>query len=338
MAFFASMNPSTTNPRVAGIFAFDGALASGITGLVDVLRLANTIRHRRQPQAAPLFDPVIVAERAGRITLSNGLEISARALAEVDPDELLVGGLDYRDPGELVAALKSHKRAIRSVAEHSETPVSLCCTASFLVADSGVLDGRTVATSWWLVPLFRRSYPNVLLDSERILVRDGHIVSAGGVTSFFDVALEAVERHGGEDLRKAVASVLVLERERNNQATFVSQALMDDLRTPFAHRVDRVIQNATHTELTVSELARRLNTSDRTLLRHFKEEFGTTPRSYLRTARLNRAKMLLETSAFSIDQIGEKCGYTDSSAFRKSFARQMSMSPSEYRRRFALRR
>jgi transcriptional regulator GlxA family with amidase domain len=170
------------------------------------------------------------------------------------------------------------------------------------------------------------------------LVEDGPITTSGGITSYLDLALRLVGRHCGDEVRQALARVMLLDAARPSQVPYISAALLAERRFGFMERVDAWMQEHLEQPFDASLLAAHCSVSTRTLLRRIRKATDTSPLSYLQRLRIERAKALLETSNLPAEEIAKRCGYQDISAFRKLFKRITQLTPKHYRERFSLRR
>jgi len=323
--------------RIA-ILAYEGCLASSVVGPLDLFGIANTLAAFRPGGSARRIAPVLCSIDGGRVRASSGLALATRRLASLGCDQVFVAGLDHGHAADLEERLKPLREVSAALAALAGRglPIAVTCSGAFLLAESGALDGRRATTSWWLTPLFRRKYPKVLLQPEQVLVEDGPFLTAGAVTSCFDLALRVVSRSAGSALAQQVARVMLIDPLRQSQAPYVMSALLERPRARIAERADRWLQRQLHRPFEIAELARHCSVSVRTLLRRFHEAHGATPVRYAQRLRVERAKALLETTRLSFDEIVERCGFQDASAFRKLFRSVTCMTPREYQARFRL--
>jgi len=322
-----------------GILAFDGAMLSSIATTGDTLRVAQTLANIRQPGALTLETIVFGARGQRSIQTSTGLELGGLAPVPDDIDLLLLPGIMHRSPGELVERVLGQPNEIALIRElHLRgTQVAGSCSGSFLLAESGLLDGHRATTSWWLAAAFRLRYPAVLLEADAMVVEDNGMYTSGGASSIQSLMLRLIAQTGGEELAQQTARLLLIDMERQSQAPYVSQALMERPRSSLTEKAEQFLQSRLHHEISVGELAEFCGTSERSLLRHFRTYHGLSPLAHIQRLRVERAKALLETTHLSFDEIVERCGYSDSASFRKLFKRDTAMTPADYRERFRLR-
>jgi transcriptional regulator GlxA family with amidase domain len=246
-------------------------------------------------------------------------------------DTLLVaGGWGVRAAGgdeRLVAWLKSAAKRSRRVTS--------VCTGAFLLAEAGLLEGRRATTHWASCDELARRHPSVEVESDPIFVRDGNVITSAGVTAGMDLALAVVEEDLGREVALETARWLVLFLKRpGGQAQFSAQlaAQMAD-REPLRELQDWLPDNLCE-DLSVPALARRACMSERNFARAFREETGMTPAAYVEVARVESARIALETGALPVEAIARQAGFGTVETMRRAFRRRVGVSPNGYRGRF----
>src|SRR5882762_1247838 len=246
---------------------------------------------------------------------------------------IVVGGLasiGYQSP-ELLEWLRKRASRIRRIAS--------VCTGAFILAASGLLDGRRVATHWRYCDLFVSRFRHLKVERDPIFIKDGKFYTTAGVSAGIDLALALVEEDLGHEVAASVARELVLFLRRpGSQAQYsillAQQATMSDarMRDLPAHAESRL----TH-KLDVNTLAAFVAMSPRTFARQFEGNFGTTPARWVRSLRVEAARQHLESRSLSLKEIARVTGFRDEQALRRAFIQQMKMIPKEYRERFGVR-
>ncbi len=169
-----------------------------------------------------------------------------------------------------------------------------------------------------------------------LLALDGAVLSSlAGPMDILRIARQVAA------LRDAVSppklETVLIDPDRNSQAPYLSLALAERPRHSLSEKAEHFLLKHLHRDLAISELAQFCDTSERSLLRHFRQHHGASPLAHLQRLRVERAKALLETTLLSFEEIVERCGYSDASSFRKLFKRATSLTPADYRERFRLR-
>src|SRR5713226_89889 len=245
---------------------------------------------------------------------------------------IVVGGLasiGYQSP-ELLEWLRKRASRIRRIAS--------VCTGAFILAASGLLDGRRVATHWRYCDLFVSRFRHLKVERDPIFIKDGKFYTTAGVSAVIDLALALVEEDLGHEVAASVARELVLFLRRpGSQAQYsillAQQATMSDarMRDLPAHAESHL----TH-KLDVNTLAAFVAMSPRTFARQFEGNFGTTPARWVRTLRVEAARQHLESRNLFLKEIARVTGFRDEQALRRAFVQQMKMNPKEYRERFGV--
>jgi len=323
-----------------GILAIDGCMLSSIASASDALRIAQTLSDIRHPNGGLRLETAVFGARGqDRIRTSVGLELGGLQPPPDDIDLLLLPGVMHHSPQDLIGRIATMQPELELLRAMHLRGVQLAgsCSGSFLLAESGLLDGHRATCSWWLATAFRDRYPDVRLEADAMVVEDGGLLTAGGACSLQSLMMKLIGRVGGEELAQQTARMLLIDSERQSQAPYVSQALMERPRNSLSEKAEHFLQHQLHHEVSVTQLAEHCGTSERSLLRHFRTHHGVTPVAHIQHLRVERAKALLETTHLSFDEIVERCGYNDSASFRKLFKRATAITPGDYRERYRLR-
>jgi transcriptional regulator GlxA family with amidase domain len=270
----------------------------------------------------PRFDVRVVGVRR-RVRSAQGFTVPVAAVAGRRPDVLVVPAIGYKMPGPLVAALarRDVADAAAFIAETGAAGTRLCaaCIGTFVLAESGALDGRAATTTWWLAPLFRERYPRVALEASRMVVASGGVVTAGAALSHMDLALWLI-RAISPDLAALTGRYLVLD-PRPSQSTF---ALADHLvhADPIVERFERWARAHLADRFSLQEAAAAVGTSTRTLARRVAHVLGRSPLTYVQDLRVERAVHLLRTTAASVDDVAAAVGYADGVTLRTLLRRR----------------
>jgi len=322
-----------------GILAIDGCMLSSIATSSDALRVAQKLADIRQPGALRLETVVFGARGQSQIATSTGLSLGDLADPPEHIDVLLLPGLMHGSPQELLERVKRLQPELAMIRAMHLRGVTIAgtCSGSFLLAESGLLDGHRATCSWWLATAFRQRWPNVLLEADEMVVEDNGMMTSGGASALQAFMLKMIARAGGDELAQQTARMLLIDPERQSQAPYVTQALMERPRNSLSEKAEHFLMQALHRDISVGALAEHCGTSERSLLRHFRAHHGVSPLEHIQHLRVERAKALLETTHLSFDEIVERCGYSDSASFRKLFKRATAMTPGDYRERYRLR-
>jgi len=268
-------------------------------------------------QCSVRFDVHLVGVRRNVLT-AQGLSVPIELASESEvPDIVLIPALRDKMPDSLEKALVRH-----DVQEFSElikkwvasgASVGAACTGTFILAETGLLDGLRATTSWWLSSLFRQRYPLVELDESQMLVNSSRFTTAGAALAHLDLGLGVV-RNVSPSLASLCARYLLIE-PRASQAVFI----IPDHVAHTDKMVERFEQwaraNISH-GFSLNDAARAIGTSERTLSRRLKSVLGKSPLAYVQGLRVERAVHLLQTTNESVERISEQVGYADGATLR----------------------
>jgi transcriptional regulator GlxA family with amidase domain len=209
------------------------------------------------------------------------------------------------------------------------------CTGAFVLAATGVLDGRPAATHWQYADRFRALYPRVRLNAEVLFVDDGDVLTSAGVGAGIDLCLHVIRRdHGSEVANRAARRSVVPPWRDGGQSQFIERPLPAPTdastaatRTWALTRLDE--------PLSLSRLARQAGMSVRTFTRRFREETGVSPAQWLLRQRVEEARRLLETTDLPIDRVAERAGFGTATSMRQHLHAAVGVSPTAYRRTFS---
>jgi len=325
-----------------GLLALDGCMLSSLSGPADALHVAQILAEIRSPLAAPRFESVVFSARGAKSVRSeSGIEIGNIAALPKNSkfDLVLVPGIDHRRPREILdrrAEFAPELAALQALYRRG-TRIAATCSGTYLLAMTGLLDGRRATTSWWMATAFRRHFPAVRLDEQALIVDDGNLLTTGASTAVYSLVIRMIEEAGGAELAQQVSRMMLLDAERQSQAPYISQAMLEKPRHSLAEKISHFLDKQLHNQISVTRLAEYCGTSERSLLRHFHSHFGKSPLGHIQHLRVERAKALLEATQLSFDEVVERCGYSDVPSFRKLFKRETSLTPADYRDRFRLR-
>ena len=298
------------------VLALDGLFDTGLTVTLDAFAIANRFS-AREMGGTPHFDLSIVGVRK-KVRSGQGLAIPVQAVTpDLKPDWVIVPALIASAPQLLVPALE--RADVSNATEqlltwHAEgVHLAASCIGSFILAETGLLDHQQATTTWWLAPLFRQRYPNVLLDESRMLVPSDVGVTAGAAMGHLDLALWLIRRASPE--LAAVVSRYLLADIRSSQAPYIIPNHLAQA-DPLVLRFEQWARKNLKAGFSLQEAAKALATSARTLQRRCEAVLGKSPLSYFQDLRVERARSLLHGSGLDLDAIAAEVGYVDGATLR----------------------
>ncbi|MEO5692884.1 MAG: DJ-1/PfpI family protein [Usitatibacter sp.] len=315
------------------IVVFDEAQILDVAGPMEIFRGATLAVRERRAYSEPAYEIHIVARRRGAVRTSCGLTIvSTAAFADAprDVDTLIVAG-GVMDEALRDAALLSY---VRETAPKARRVVAIG-TGTFVLATSGLLDGRRATTHWRACKSLAQLFPNVDVVSDQVFVRDGQYLTSAGASAALDQSLALVQEDFGKDIAMSVAHRKVMFLRRTGGESQVSTHLAAQMigHEGLAVLATWILAN-TAKDLSSEALAEQGAMSVRSLSRLFAKELGMTPAGFIERARVEVARRLLEESDMRIDAIARKCGLGGEERLRRTFQRVVGMTPREYHDRF----
>lgn len=319
------------------ILAYDGCFGSAALGPADLFGVANSLL-QHQGRAAAFDTEIVSLSNSKRVQTASGQLLQCDGLLkDMKPARgtLLIPGMDIRSTHEVARQAELMTSTLQALHAWYEAGSTLAanCSATFLLAATGLLEGRRATTSWWLEDTFRDSFPAVTLEAESILVEDGRMTTAAAGTSHLDLALHLIGSLEGPGLASLCAHFMVIDGGRSSQRPYaVPWHYMS--RDALIEKADAWIRKRLAQKVSIGEMARHLGMETRTMNRRFQKATGLTPQAYVKRVKMDRAKMHLETSGESIAEVAVSVGYEDENAFRRAFIASVGVTPAGYRRQF----
>ena len=321
------------------IVALTGTASVGTAGLMDVLAKSDRSWALLEGDDTDrLFDIRLVGLSRRPVPCRDGVRLHPTAVAGElpTPDLVVVPGLD----DDLAASFLLNRRWVPWIGRWHDAGARIAssCTGAFLVADAGVLRGRTATTHWMFAGELSRRYPDVDVRVDRMIIDHGDVVTSGGATTFMNLVLHLIERFGGHERANLAAKVLLVDGHRPSQLPYIAALpgrFHNDL---VVHGIQQHIDSHLDEPLRIGKLAPQFGLSSRTLTRRFAAATGYGPQAYLQHVRIQHAQRLLETTREPIEEIRRHAGYDDPAAFRRAFKHATSLSPKDYRSAYGPRR
>ena len=317
--------------RVIELLAYPSVQLLDVSGPLQVFASAND---RADADGVPWpYEIRVVAQGGQGVTTSSGLGLASAALSAVDDevDTLIIAG----GPGVKAASADASLVAWVQARAGRARRVASVCTGAFLLAASGVLDGRRATTHWSYCEEFAQRFPRIRVEPDPIFVNDGHVWTSAGVTAGIDLALALVEEDLGRSMALSLARHLVVFLKRpGGQAQFSTALSLQTAEDRFGP-LHEWINSHLADDLSLSLLADQVGMSERSFSRHYAEATGMTPSRAVERLRVEAARRLLSESRLPVKRICQRCGFGSEETMRRSFLRVMSVTPQDYRARFS---
>lgn len=320
-----SFPPMLNNAGLVATLAYNGLCTFEFGIAVEIFGLP------RPEFDFPWYQHRIVSVDASPMQVSEGIQIVSRfgleALSEAQT--IIIPGWRNRaetPPQALLDALwAAHQRGARLLS---------ICSGVFVLAATGLLNGKRATTHWRYSDELANRYPEIVVDPNVLYVDNGQIITSAGSAAGIDACLHLISRDYGTHIANIVARRLVIAPQRaGGQTQFIPSPVAQKPRDEIAPLLDWALQNL-HCNLSVRQMAQRALMSERTFLRRFSEALGITPKAWLLQARMNLARELLENNHLLNEQIMERCGFGSMESFRAAFRKSVGVSLSTYRKTF----
>ena len=336
--------PTKRRPTSAGarrtlrvsLVAIPDGVVSTLAGLYDVM---NAVTMMGQTKAAP-FAVEIVGEKTGPLMLASGVPIDVqRAVADIDASDIVIVTSLLLPPGPWVKG--RYPALVDWLARMHAKGAQLCsaCSGLFLIAETGLFDGKDATVHFGYTREFAAAYPAVPVHPDRVLVISGRreeLVSCGASNTWHDMALYLIARHAGASIAQEVARYFALQWHQDGLAPYIVFDGKTDHGDAEIGAAQRWLSKHFSAANPVEQMIRRSKLSERTFKRRFTQTTGVPPIAYVQRLRVEDAKRRLERTNAPVDEVSWRVGYEDAAFFRRLFKRVTGMAPGAYRKRFCI--
>jgi transcriptional regulator GlxA family with amidase domain len=334
------MNSNKELPIEVLIVAVEETAGSALYGMLDVLSSAGNIWQTlvRSEDEKQLFRVRIVSKDPGEFRCGNGIPVEPDCcIGDKPPAQIIILPELWLGPDE--ALHDRHKRLTEWIRDKYDDGATIysACSGAIMLAETGLLDGCHATSHWGYQDLFRDSYPKVHFDpAPNLTYADpaGRIVTAGGTTSWHDLALHIISRHASPGEAMRIAKVYLLKWHTEGNLPYANLVRPVPHGDSIVRKCENWLQENFRNIEAIVQVTELAGIPERTLKRRFKAATGSTLIAYLQNLRVEEAKRLLEAGRMPVDEISEEAGYSDTSFFRRVFKRLTGLTPSHYRRLF----
>jgi transcriptional regulator GlxA family with amidase domain len=313
------------------VVALDGVFDLGLSAILDGFQTANELIGMTG-LAIPEFKIKIVGVRK-TVRTAHGLKVPIQSIGRDTPEYVIVPAIACKTLDTLTAALARPdvRDAAKAFRKWSNDGAKLgaACAGTFVLAESGLLNQQRATTTWWLAPVFRERYPQVLLDESDMVVKSGNFVTAGAALGHMDLALWLI-RTVSPELASLTARYLIVDSRPSQTAYALTDHLVHS--DPVVHLFERWARARLARGFSLDSAARAVGASKRTLTRRLHSVLGKSPMSYFQSLRVERAVHLLKTTNASVEEIAAKVGYKDGGTLRLLLRRRLSLGVKQIRR------
>jgi transcriptional regulator GlxA family with amidase domain len=315
------------------VLNFEGAVASSVAGPYDMFSKVRMIAGSLNVKSKTFFDVDIVNSSnlvsnnpfsmVGSVAISNKKTYDLVLIPAMQADCI---DRTLKNEAGLIKWIKNqHKRGAE---------IASMCMGAFILASTGLLDGKRATTHWMGVPYFKQLFPKVKLEDGKVIIDEGRIYSSGAAFSFTSLIIYLIEKFCGRDMAFAASRVFMIQVHDSSQHSFSIFNLQHNHEDYDIGRVQDYIEKNFDEGLTINGLAEKFNMSPRTFIRKFTTITGNTPLEYIQRVRVEAAKRLLEKGKLTVEQVCMEVGYGDFGFFRNIFKRLTGLTPQEHKRKY----
>lgn len=317
-------------PLRIGLLLFPGCMPAGLFAFSDMLHAANRRANRR------LFEAHYVALHAGTVECTQGVLLHvAQSLDRASLDAILLPGFWAESAQQVENTIVANASLVSVLASRpKKLQLWSYCSGVCLLAASGQLNGQAATITWWLVKAMAQRYEKVKWQSERNCIVSARTATASGVNGYLPIAQALIERHVSADVLRDLVNLMVLPRPVQPHIAFQAMSLIEQS-SSLLRQLHALVEQLPAEEITVQRLAEHLCISERTLARKVSSETGVAIAAYARCIKLNQVSERLIRTSSSVSTLSAELGFSSDSNLRRMFKELTSLTPLEYRQRFA---
>ncbi|MDN5201701.1 helix-turn-helix domain-containing protein [Fulvivirgaceae bacterium BMA10] len=321
--------------HISIIIPVGDSIVDTIIAPYNLLRMANTYYQRIHSRSEALFRIDLVGLSKTAVKYQGVFSIApTTTIDKVGHTDLIIvaaisGNLEKEIENNAAYISWIKKQRIENGAE-----IASLCKGAFLLAETGLLNGKSCSTHWTAHNQFKVRYPKVNLIPEKIISEDNGIYSSGGAYSFLNFMLFLIEKYYGREVAIQCSKVSEIEFDRIDQSQFIIFSGQKEHNDDAIKEAQVFIEKNFENNPSIHEIAEMVNVSTRSFLRRFKKATSNTPLEYIQRVKIEAAKKKLEATMLNIQEVMYDVGYSDEKAFRNTFRKYSGLSPIAYRKKY----
>ena len=301
----------------------------------NLLDMANRYHKKLNGLNQALYKIDLVAESKAPITYQKIFSVQPSAsFTDIEKTDLIIVSPISGDPAKALGRNRDLINWLKEQRINNNADIASLCKGAYLLAESGLLNGKSCATHWTAHNDFQSRYPKVNLEADKIICEDNGIYSSGGAYSVLNFTLYLIERYFGRETAIWCSKISEIEFDRISQSEFIIFSGQKEHGDEAILKAQEIIEREVESKLSVEELANKVHLNARSFLRRFKKATANTPIEYIHRVKVEAAKKRLESTTLSILEIMYGIGYNDEKAFRNTFKKYSGLSPKEYQKKF----
>lgn len=311
------------------------AVLSSIIGAYKIFNKVNDYLLQTGQIASDMFKVDLVGLNSKTDLYNGAFTVTPnKTIDQIERTDLIIVTTIVGDMQKELANNAEFIPWIRKQRIQNDAEVASLCTGAFLLAETGLLNGKTCTTHWFVADNFRQMYPQITLLNERIITEDNGIYTSGGAYSFLNLLLYLVEKYCGRQTAIWCSKMFEIEFDRSNQNQFTIFNGQKEHEDESIKNAQKFIEGHFGDKINIEELASKFALSRRNFVRRFKKATSNTPIEYIQRVKIEAAKKSLESSTYSISDVMYNVGYTDDKSFRNTFKKFTGLSPMQYRKKY----
>ena len=306
-----------------------------IIGSYNLLKMANSYLKRAKGIAEDRYQIELVGLDKSPVTYQDLFQVTPeKSISQIDKTDLIIVSAISGKLEEGIDKNVDLISWIRNQRIQNDAEIASLCKGAFLVAESGLLNGKNCSTHWTVHNEFIQRYPKVNLVSDKIISEDNGIYSSGGAYSFLNFMLFIIEKYFGRETAIWCSKVSEIDIDRFDQSHFMIFNGQKQHSDEAIMEAQVFIEQNYEQKLNIGEIAGIVNMNVRNFLRRFKKATSNTPLEYIQRVKIEAAKRKLESSVLTVSEVMYGVGYNDEKAFRNVFRKYTGLAPLEYRNKY----
>ena len=306
-----------------------------IVGTLNLFKMANSYSKRIGKNQEDFFEIDLVGLTKEPVSCHEYFQINpTKTIQEVQSTDLIIISSVTGNMEDALIKNEPIINWIRSRRIKDDAEIASLCRSAFILAETGLLNGKSCATHWAVHQQFENKYPKIHLHPDKIISEDNGIYSSGGAYSFLNMIVYLIEKYYGRETAIWCSKMAEIDFDRINQNQFIIFKGQKNHSDEVIKKVQSYIEDNFEKKLNVQSLAKEFAISSRTFIRRFKKATLNTPLEYMQRVKVEVAKRSFESSTLNINEVMYYVGYNDQKAFRKTFKKYTGLSPLEYRTKY----
>lgn len=306
-----------------------------IIGSYNLLKMANSYFKRANGLTDDHYRIELVGLDNNPVIYQGLFQVTPeKSISQIEKTDLIIVSAISGDLEDGINKNTEFISWIKSQRIENDAEIASLCKGAFLLAETGLLNGKTCSTHWTAQNEFIQRYPKVNLVSDKIISEDNGIYSSGGAYSFLNFMLFIIEKYYGREIAIKCSKVSEIDIDRFDQSHFMIFNGQKQHSDEAIMEAQFYIEKHYEQKLNIEEIAERVNINVRNFLRRFKKATANTPLEYIQRVKVEAAKKRLESTTETISEVMYAIGYIDEKAFRNTFRKHTGLSPKDYCKKY----